>query len=203
MSIQYRPLLIDEIRVLRLATPTMDPSHIDLSWTLDYASLKASPSPEFVALSYEWGPTTAPTAAVDIDSQSVTISKHLSNGLRYMVQAMFKDGGIMAIWVDAVCINQNDINEKNVQVPRMREVYSRAKKVFCLLSPMDWKALSTPQSEVDIVLELVEALRQEVFNRTREDKFYRALRRQPDLFSDEQWIALYNFLDNSYWKRLW
>jgi len=29
----------------------------------------------------------------------------------------------LGIWIDAVCINQNDVEERNVQVKRMRDIY--------------------------------------------------------------------------------
>jgi hypothetical protein len=30
------------------------------------------------------------------------------------------------LWVDAICINQNDTKEKNCQVPLMRTIYEKA-----------------------------------------------------------------------------
>jgi hypothetical protein len=33
-------------------------------------------------------------------------------------------------WIDAVCINQNDMNERNEQVPRMGDIYSMASRVW-------------------------------------------------------------------------
>jgi hypothetical protein len=36
----------------------------------------------------------------------------------------------MRFWVDAICINQNDLNEKNEQVPRMGDIYSMASRVW-------------------------------------------------------------------------
>jgi hypothetical protein len=39
------------------------------------------------------------------------------------------------LWVDAVCINQNDIQEKNQQVAQMQEIYAGAKEVLVWLGP--------------------------------------------------------------------
>jgi hypothetical protein len=33
-------------------------------------------------------------------------------------------------WIDAICINQNDMNERNEQVPRMGDIYSMASRVW-------------------------------------------------------------------------
>ena len=39
------------------------------------------------------------------------------------------------LWVDAICINQNDTLEKNIQVPLMGLIYSHAKSVLTWLGP--------------------------------------------------------------------
>jgi hypothetical protein len=36
----------------------------------------------------------------------------------------------MRFWIDAICINQNDLNERNEQVPRMGDIYSMASRVW-------------------------------------------------------------------------
>lgn len=41
----------------------------------------------------------------------------------------------VALWVDALCINQDDISEKNTQVPPMGLIYSYAKSVLVWLGP--------------------------------------------------------------------
>ena len=38
-----------------------------------------------------------------------------------------------AWWIDAICINQADIEEKNDQVPMMRDIYMIAKRVVAWL----------------------------------------------------------------------
>ena len=43
----------------------------------------------------------------------------------------------LLIWVDAICINQEDIPERNVQVTMMDRVYERAKAVFVWLGEAD------------------------------------------------------------------
>jgi Heterokaryon incompatibility protein (HET) len=41
------------------------------------------------------------------------------------------------IWIDAICINQKDIGEKNVQVPLMGEIYASAACVIVWLGAGD------------------------------------------------------------------
>ncbi|ETS86291.1 hypothetical protein PFICI_00119 [Pestalotiopsis fici W106-1] len=41
------------------------------------------------------------------------------------------------LWIDAICINQADIEEKNYQVPLMADIYSAAARVLVWLGPGD------------------------------------------------------------------
>jgi hypothetical protein len=41
----------------------------------------------------------------------------------------------MALWIDALCINQNDVVEKGIQVPLMGTIYSNARSVLIWLGP--------------------------------------------------------------------
>lgn len=63
-------------------------------------------------------------------------------------------GGYVRLWVDALCINQSDNEERSHQVRQMRQIYSRSKEVLCwvtnnpvdqrmeALSPRLWKLLT-------------------------------------------------------------
>jgi Heterokaryon incompatibility protein (HET) len=63
------------------------------------------------------------------------------------------------LWVDAVCINQNDEDEKSEQVSKMREIYGGATKVYAWLGEAD--------REIDCGF----AVLQEFRDRTREGKY--------------------------------
>jgi hypothetical protein len=41
--------------------------------------------------------------------------------------------GVRTIWVDAICINQKNDSEKNMQIPLMKEIYGKARKVYIWL----------------------------------------------------------------------
>ncbi|KAJ4172025.1 hypothetical protein NW754_007623 [Fusarium falciforme] len=51
---------------------------------------------------------------------------------------MFKDGTLrqLPIWADAICINQDDNEEKAKQIPNMHEIYSTAEEVLLWLGVM-------------------------------------------------------------------
>jgi len=48
------------------------------------------------------------------------------------------------LWVDAVCIDQSDVEEKSHQVALMPEIYFTATKVLC------WLGTSTPETTLAI-----------------------------------------------------
>jgi hypothetical protein len=56
------------------------------------------------------------------------VSTNLESALRHLRQEK-----ILRIWVDAVCINQKDNDEKNNQVPMMAKIYGDAKLVYVWL----------------------------------------------------------------------
>lgn len=55
------------------------------------------------------------------------------------------------LWIDALCINQNDIEERNEHINRMAEIYQRADGV-CI-----W--LGEHMSDLETIFETVEAIR--------------------------------------------
>lgn len=86
--------------------------------------------PSYTALSYHWG-TDVPSTPVLINSKPVLVRRNLAAALRHLQQ---KDRPLN-IWVDAICINQNDNKEKSRQVQMMAKIYERSTGVLVWLGP--------------------------------------------------------------------
>jgi hypothetical protein len=87
-----------------------------------------SDSPDFLALSYVWGPE-APTETIILDGKPFTVRLNLWNFL-----AEFRRSTSHGfLWIDALCINQLNIKERNHQVAMMAQVYSKAEKTIVWL----------------------------------------------------------------------
>jgi hypothetical protein len=79
------------------------------------------------ALSYTWGEQGNRT--IFCDDKRLEIGENLYQALWRLRQ----DGRTELLWVDAVCINQEDDAEKTDQVKMMREIYEQAKLVIAWL----------------------------------------------------------------------
>ncbi|KAF7855309.1 uncharacterized protein EAF02_011568 [Botrytis sinoallii] len=112
----YHPLKDGEIRVLGIEPGTFDePIHCNLSPCL------LDDNPTYQALSYTWGDPSI-CAPIKVDG-------HVA--LRYL-----RDTEVpRVLWIDAVCINQEDIPERGMQVQQMRRIYKDAKDVTIWLGP--------------------------------------------------------------------
>ncbi|MCJ1360615.1 MAG: hypothetical protein MMC33_010623, partial [Icmadophila ericetorum] len=83
---------------------------------------------EYTALSYTWGEPT-PTAAIRIDGMVVQVRVNLEQALQRIQQISTP----VCLWVDAICIDQSNEQEKSEQVQRMHNIYQRAASVFVWL----------------------------------------------------------------------
>ena len=84
----------------------------------------------YAALSYVWGdPASTTTVICDGTIQAVT------HNTRDALAAVWKAHPSEQIWVDALCIDQNNLREKSYQVSLMGDIYWLADHVFIYLGP--------------------------------------------------------------------
>ncbi|SMY18821.1 unnamed protein product [Zymoseptoria tritici ST99CH_1A5] len=94
-------------------------------------------SPRFNALSYCCG-TGPPSIQVLLHGNDTWITTNLASGLRQLRANDVNDAVVvMPVWVDALCISQDDEEEQSQQVLLMREVYGQAAEVKVWLGDAD------------------------------------------------------------------
>ncbi|QSZ28671.1 hypothetical protein DSL72_003170 [Monilinia vaccinii-corymbosi] len=71
-------------------------------------------------------------ASIIVDGKPVLVTKNLEVALRTLREIPEVASGTR-IWVDALCINQMDVDEKNLEVRRMGEIYRNADRVISYL----------------------------------------------------------------------
>lgn len=128
---KYDPLadLKKDIRLLQIIAVSGD--HIECS--LRHVSLQNEP--EYLALSYCWGDPFQDKEIV-INGKIFNVTANLFQALkaihRYFDTAYWKYEDC-CIWIDAICINQKDDQEKSSQVQQMDKVYQQAEEVLIWL----------------------------------------------------------------------
>lgn len=95
-----------------------------IEWTKDQLPFV----PEYEALSYTWGAPT-PTAVIIVNDCAVTIRQNLYAAL-LQLRSESED---QDLWVDALCIDQLNPEERIMQVARMPSIYQRARHVIAWL----------------------------------------------------------------------
>ena len=122
---QYLPMKADrEIRLLYLESGS---GKSRLSCSLRIVPL--SKDPIYEALSYTWGKPVFPASIKCSPSGQLCITENLSVALYHL---RLKDR-IRVLWVDAICINQQDLVERSQQVSLIRDVYKGADRVIVWL----------------------------------------------------------------------
>ncbi|KAJ4323286.1 hypothetical protein N0V84_004416 [Fusarium piperis] len=106
-----------DIRLLRLLPGS---SHDPIKTELFRESLDNNL--EFSVLSYSWGSESDKGIAIMI-----------TRNLHQCLVNLRSETTPLVIWIDAVCINQSSNEEKNTQVPLMRDIYNAAKEEFVWL----------------------------------------------------------------------
>ncbi|EEU35946.1 uncharacterized protein NECHADRAFT_49740 [Fusarium vanettenii 77-13-4] len=93
---------------------------------------KHSDRVSYRALSYAWGDPVK-VKQVRCNGQRIGIGSNLHQALIHLRHARFE----RVIWADALCINQNDFDERGHQVRNMRTIFANAQEVLVWLGEAD------------------------------------------------------------------
>lgn len=148
---------------------------------LDLAVRQFTDNIAYNAVSYEWGNAEA-AAHIQINNQVVSIRQNLHDFLEILTQSVYKDEWL---FIDAICIDQDNILERNAQVQRMGDIYRHAQVVLVWLGP------ATPESDA-------------IFNMCETQ----VVSAEGDASAKISWEgevgdALETIYQRSYWTRLW
>jgi hypothetical protein len=123
----YSTLPLDHIRLLRLYSAVEPRKATDdiASLGCDLAVFPIELMPPYVALSYCWG-ATGTTYPLVCSGQEFRIQQNLHNVLMHLQEVEFQDW----LWIDSICIMQNNNEEKNQQIPLMKHIFQKADVVL-------------------------------------------------------------------------
>ncbi|KAK8044067.1 hypothetical protein PG993_004091 [Apiospora rasikravindrae] len=126
----YKPIDLsrDAIRLLRLFPP--DGDFIEIHCEIFEAFVSDEERLPYEALSYTWGDGVTKTSpTITLSGQKVSVTHNLLDAL-YHIRQSDRD---RILWVDALCINQQDHREKGHQVGQMKSTYEKAEMVLVWL----------------------------------------------------------------------
>ncbi|KAI1075687.1 heterokaryon incompatibility protein-domain-containing protein [Whalleya microplaca] len=118
-------------RLVRLQSSLDDTSAI----FSDLVECNLSTATSYIALSYTWrDPVVEENSPWEFEKIFVN-SRQFSVGINLFCALKALRNTKAYLWVDAICINQQDNHERSIQVALMGEIFSRASKVYAWLGP--------------------------------------------------------------------
>ncbi|KAF6803314.1 hypothetical protein CMUS01_15122 [Colletotrichum musicola] len=184
----YTPIPPDHIRLVKLFQDGNHPSAIFEAFSVDQPLLP------YHSVSYAWAP----------DENSPTTSFTLQAGQRVLpvldsLQSFFKilrSKGVLLDgkwwWIDSICIDQTNLEERAQQVQHMKLIYRQAEQVIV------W--LGEASSDSDLAIDFIRFLDQ-TFRRKLSVAELRSML-QVEHYRPH-WTALTNFLARKWWSRIW
>jgi hypothetical protein len=136
ISYEHRPFddAKNEIRLLRVSK-VVEPSDtsVEPSLEVEIFHVPLASASNYIAVSYAWG-NPAPVRRLLCEGREIHVPENTFRVLYTITHCAARDstqlyqkGDTLTLWIDALCINQKDVGEKNAQVPLMGRIYSQAK----------------------------------------------------------------------------
>ncbi|KAH9862859.1 hypothetical protein J1614_010952 [Plenodomus biglobosus] len=134
----------------------------------------------YEALSYEWGPPSADDPSIMIDEARLRIRANLYEAL----SRMRCESDDRKLWIDAICIDQANREERNHQVQVMRGIYADASGVLVWLGP------SAEGSDL-------------IFRLKHDERLSQVFDPSWDTSPSAETKAFLALLSRTYWHRVW
>jgi hypothetical protein len=133
LQARHEPAVVSDQGCKRTRLITLLPGTFqdDIALDLRLFDLNADTHIEYEALSYVWGSEEDPVTIKIGRRWSLRISQNLDGALRHLRSEVKP----RVLWVDAVCINQGDLQERAQQVTLMADIYRQASQTVVWLGP--------------------------------------------------------------------
>ncbi|OAP60486.1 hypothetical protein AYL99_05488 [Fonsecaea erecta] len=199
---KYEPLSYDKSEIRLLAVHNADDDSEDIKGSLEIVGLEEGQAAwlkQYNAMSYCWGEPEMDGRVV-VNGHVFPVTRNLENALRQMRMRATKEAGNTRVpsaktfwWIDQICINQQDIEERGNQVSLMRRIYKGAKSVHVWLGD----AVEGSALAIDVVGKIG---RPPTRGPGEKEVEYPAL---SEAEVRKNWQALRLLLDQPWWQRSW
>lgn len=168
--------------------------------------------PDYEALSYVWGPEDEFGYQITVNGVLVNVRINLWDALRTLRLA----DSVRVLWIDALCINQDDVIEKSQQAGVMQDIYRKSHQCISWINSS--ARLQRGGDDFWVQTEL-NGLKSGLAFMERAGKECRSTKHYPRVMLDdaskwikkfvlaedsyEHWCTLIYLRENTYWQRLW
>jgi Heterokaryon incompatibility protein (HET) len=135
---QHLDTVSQEIRLIKASSPGHGVNG-DGEISLAMSTVALKNPPPFIALSYAWGNPQF-IHPITCNGQRLFLTPNLARALRTIFASVrtnsttiYRKGEDISLWVDSICINQDDNVEKSSQISLMRDIYTKAKAVLAYI----------------------------------------------------------------------
>ncbi|TKA83438.1 hypothetical protein B0A55_00320 [Friedmanniomyces simplex] len=94
----------------------------------------------YTAISYTWGDASKPLRNIICDGQAMSVTRNCHT----VLSTLRRLGLAGPFWIDALCINQTDVLERNAQVAVMGDVFRDAPLTVVFLCEQDYDGVRAP-----------------------------------------------------------
>lgn len=136
-----------EIRLLQL-----EPGHANTTIRCRLRHVSISEAAQYETVSYCWGDQSK-SALIEVENRSLAVPGSTAEVLRRFRLAVKP----RTLWIDAVCIDQNNVHERSVQVTKMHQIYASATQNLIWLGQNDEDTEQAIQSMNELLPEVEEA----------------------------------------------
>lgn len=154
--------------------------------------------PKYKALSYVWGDASV-TLPILVNEKRYYVTTNCHAALHRL-----RGVGETCLWIDAICINQKDNEEKGTQIPLMRDIYSMAEEVTVWLGRSEAERRPEDKSNEDLAFALMKDLERGLegfVDFDKANKLFRGLMRGEN--PHRRWVALEELFSHPWFERLW
>ncbi|KAH7394379.1 heterokaryon incompatibility protein-domain-containing protein [Pyrenochaeta sp. MPI-SDFR-AT-0127] len=146
----------------------------------------------YSALSYVWGNGGKNTPII-MNGCSFSVTEDLHFALLYL-RNLYATNTVLprSLWIDAICIDQHNNNEKSIQVALMRSIYRSADHVVV------WLGMATPGITEEVFSMLENSI---VLNPARHDAIDDVLLKR--VTENEWFIFGADIMRRPWWRRMW
>ncbi len=180
-----------DIRLFRVRTSSLHRGDMKL----EFGVTNLSSADPYIAISYEWGSDQIVSTMERDDGFQIGLTESATEIIKYVLGERRRKEWV---WMDAICINQNNEVEKRHQVALMGEIYSSALQVLACIGPHSRGG----DEALKFVPKVYKILKD--FEHSGYKDAMTIAQRLVDLDPRmTRWAALWSLLRSSFFERMW